>query len=230
MDRVNEVTRNCFDAVVQVRRAEPSMLPPAEMLHHRMKGYVEELLRKAADMGFSHQDAQDLAYPLVALIDEVALTKGEAIRLFWQSNLLQMSFFNENIAGENFFTRLQGLRSENHRHEVIRVYYLCLVLGFQGRYRVRGGDLELMTMIDSIQKELARTRVYNAETLSPQGERPEEALMSSRRVGPLLFLSGGAVALALLIYGILFITLNLTVSGVRNEIEKVGATQVGGTR
>lgn len=230
MNRVNEVTRNCFDAVVQVRRADPAMLPPPEHLHHRMKGFVEELLRKAADVGFSHQDAQDMAYAVVALIDEVVLGKSEAIRQHWQSNLLQMSFFNENIAGENFFARLQQLRNEPHRHEVLRVYYLCLVLGFQGRYRVRGGDLELMTMTDAIQKELGRARVYDAEVLSPQGDRPEQPLMSSQRVGPLLMLSGGAVALALLIYGLLFITLNVTVSGARNEIEKVGAAQMGGAR
>ncbi len=222
MDRVNEVVKSCLDAAVQLRRAEPSSLPQPEQLHHRLKGYVDELLRKTADVGFSHQDGQDIAYAVVAFLDEIALTKGEAIRQHWQTNPLQVGLFGENLAGENFFTRLQTLRADHRRHEVLRVYYLCLTLGFQGRYRVRGGELELLTLTDALQKELARARTQDPETLSPNGERPPDSLVSARGIGPLLILSGAAVGLALVIYVGLWFSLKISVSSAGEEIQSVG--------
>ncbi|HEY8211640.1 MAG TPA: DotU family type IV/VI secretion system protein, partial [Myxococcaceae bacterium] len=84
MDRLNDVVKDCLDAVVQLRSADAAALPPPQQLHARLKGFVEQMIRKGADEGFSNQDAQDIAYPVVALIDEVALIKGEAIRQHWQ--------------------------------------------------------------------------------------------------------------------------------------------------
>jgi type VI secretion system protein ImpK len=224
MDRVNDVVKDCLDAVVQLRATEPGQLPPPEDVHQRLKTFVEQMLRKAADVGFSHQDGQDIAFAVVALIDEVALTKGEAMRQHWQTAPLQMHFFNENVAGETFFSRLQALRGDHNRAEALRAYYLCLALGFQGKYRVRGGELELMTLVDGLAKEVQRHRTYDAETLSPSGERPSESLVSAKKIGPLLILSGAAVVLALVVYGGLLVALGVSVGSAKEQIQAVGQT------
>ncbi len=224
MDRLNDVVKDCLDAVVQLRAADPAALPPPAQLHARLKGFVEQLLRKAADVGYPNQDAQDIAYPVVALIDEVALTKGEAVRQHWQHAPLQMHFFQESVAGEVFFDRLKELRSDQQRHEILSAYYLCLCLGFEGKYRVRGGELELATLTDSIGKELGRYRKHDPETLSPSGERPSDSLVSGKTVGPLLLLSGAAVALALLIYVGLWVSLKVSVGSSVGEISGAGLT------
>jgi type VI secretion system protein ImpK len=216
------VVKDCLDAVVQLRAAEPAALPPPEKLHASLKGFVEQMLRKAQDQGFSSQDAQDLAYPVVALVDEVALTKGEAIRQHWQHSPLQMHFFQESVAGENFFEKLKELRSDAQRHEILHAYYLCLALGFAGKYRVRGGELELVTLVDSIAKEVSRYRKHDPETLSPEGERPSDSLVSGKQVGPLLILSAAAVALALFIYAGLWLSLKVSVGSSVDEIGAVG--------
>ena len=198
MDRINQCTHECFNTVLQLRRAEPSSLPAPELLRHRLRGYVEDLLRDAGDAGFSQQDAQDMAYAVAALMDEVMLARPEPHRQFWMNNLLQLHFFKENVAGEGFFHRLQQLRADPNRREVLRVYYLCLVFGFQGRYRVPGGELELMRLIEAVRGELVRGLTHTLDVLSPHGERPAEPrLQVSRRV-PLLAFSAGAVVLALL--------------------------------
>lgn len=204
MDRVTDVTKTCFDALIQIRQCDQASLPPPEMLRHRLRGCVEEMQRRAGDAGFSQQDTQDMAYALVALMDEVVLAKPDPHRQYWMGNLLQMHFFSVNVAGEEFFARLKELREDPHRQEVLRVYYLCLVLGFQGRYRIRGGDLELMSLTESVQKELARGRRRDAEVLSPHGERPQESRVQMQRTAPLLVVSAGAVLFSLLIFGILY--------------------------
>lgn len=219
MNRVNEATRDCFDTVIQLRQAEASAIPPPEVLNHRLRGVVEEVLRRAAVLGFSHQDAQDMGYALVALLDELVLNKPEPYRQFWMSNLLQLHYFNETVAGDSFFNRLATVRKDPHRVEVLQVYYLCLLFGFQGRYRIRGGELELMTLRDAVQKDLERAQPFDFDVLAPHGERPVEKLnMATRRLS-LTFAAMAAVFLALVFYGGLFLGLEFTTANMLNEIK-----------
>jgi type VI secretion system protein ImpK len=219
MDRVNEATKDCFDAAIQLRRSDAASVPPPEKLHFQLRGIVDEMLRRAAVLGFSHQDAQDMAYAMVALLDEVVLSRPEQYRQFWMSNLLQLHYFNENVAGDGFFTRLNNVRKDPHRAEVLRVYYLCMLFGFQGRYRIRGGELELMTLIDTVQKDLERARPFNFDVLSPHGERPTETLMSKKRRASILSLAAGALVAALLLYGGLLFSLDNTLKMLMKDIE-----------
>ncbi|MFL5349071.1 MAG: DotU family type IV/VI secretion system protein [Hyalangium sp.] len=230
MQRVTEATKDCFDAAIRIRNSDAASVPPPEVLHHRLRGVVDELLRRAAVLGYSHQDAQDMAYALVALLDEVALTRPEPYRSFWMTNLLQLQYFNENVAGDGFFHRLNAIRKDPHRAEVLQVYYLCMLFGFQGRYRIRGGELELMTLIDSVQKDLERARPFDFDVLSPHGERPTESMLASkRRISPMI-ISLGALMLAVLVYGGLMLSLDGAVGNFVNEIKLHMATNTGETR
>jgi type VI secretion system protein ImpK len=219
MDRVNEVTKDCFDAVIQLRQAEAAAIPPPEVLNHRLRGVIEEVLRRAAVLGFSHQDAQDMGYALVALMDEIVLNKPEPYRQFWMSNLLQLHYFNETIAGDSFFNRLTAVRKDPHRAEVLRVYYLCLLFGFQGRYRIRGGELELMTLIDAVQKDLERAQPFDFDVLAPHGDRPVEKLNLATRRLSLTSAALAAVFLAVLFYGGLYLGLDVNTSNMLHDIE-----------
>lgn len=220
MDRVNEATKDCFDVIIQLRQAKAADVPAPELLSHRLRGVVDEVLRRATTLGFSHQDAQDMAYALVALLDELVLGKPEQqYRQFWMSNPLQLHYFNENVAGDGFFTRLNAIRKDPHRVEVLRVYYLCMVFGFQGHFRIRGGELELHTLIDAVQKELERASPFDYDLLSPHGERPSERLDYAKRRASLLTMSLGAVALAVLVYGGLLLSLDRSASSMIHDIE-----------
>ena len=66
------------------------------------------------------------------------MRKPGGIRDVWMSNPLQLHYFNENLAGEGFFYRLERILADPRRVEALRVYYLCLLFGFQGKYAVRG--------------------------------------------------------------------------------------------
>ncbi|HZA50731.1 MAG TPA: DotU family type IV/VI secretion system protein [Myxococcaceae bacterium] len=200
MDRITRTVADCFGAVIHLRRAEASALPEPEQIHRRLRAFVDRMLKRAAEEGFNHQDAQDLAYAVVALLDEVAIAQSDAMRDFWMSQTLQFQYFKENRAGEGFFKRLEAIRVDPNRRDVLRVYYLCLVLGFQGRYRVRGGELELMQLTDTLARDLAHGAAVGTDTLSPHGERPPESLRQTARKLPLVAFSAGALAFALLVY------------------------------
>lgn len=219
MDRISDITKDCFNAIAQVREADDGSLPSPQELHARLRQYVDELLRRAAAAGLGREEANDIAYAVVALADEVVLSKGsDDVRAFWIGQPLQMHFFQENVAGEQFFVRLDALRKDPRRVELVRAYYLALLFGFQGRFRVRGGELELMGLVDALARDLRRGRTVDAEVLSPAGARPADSLGRSGRVGPLLWIAGGAVVLSLVLYLGLRVSLASGTSAVESRI------------
>ncbi|HEV3031574.1 MAG TPA: DotU family type IV/VI secretion system protein [Polyangia bacterium] len=219
MDAINQITADCFNALTQLRELEgPSASP--EAIHHRLCGFVEAARERAREQGLSQRDADDIGYALVALIDEVAMGKPEPLRGYWMSQSLQLRFFNENLAGEGFFARLQELRRDQRRLDVLRVYYQCLLLGFQGKYAVRGGDLELMRLIDSLRPEIER-HIEAPDPLAPAGLAPDTAELQRGRRNPLLWVALGVCALAIAVFIGLRVSLDRGVSNLADRVEEL---------
>jgi len=217
MNRVHAATQYCFGAISQIRRLDPSDLPLPELLHQRLNGFVEEMRALLRKSGFDNQDVEDITYAVVALADEVALNSGELISSYWMTNLLQFKYFRENTAGDGFFSRLEIVRRDPSRKDVLEVFTLCLLFGFQGKYRIRGGELELMTLAESVKREALRPAI-NTELLSPHGERPTEAIVGVRRNGVLVLAAAAAVAIAVLLYGGLRLSLASSLSSITEEM------------
>lgn len=200
MDRVNEVTKEVFNALAQIRRADDRSQPMPEMLYQRMRSFVDRAMRRASELGFQQQDVQDIGYALVALTDELVMSKGGELRDYWLPRSLQLQLFNTNVAGEAFFNNLQNLRHDPSRMEVLKVYYLCLLFGFQGQYRVRGGEIELASIIEDIGSALTRAGMIGEAQLAPHAARPQENLGGARSHMPLVWISIAAVVVSLGIY------------------------------
>ena len=200
MDRVNEVTKEVFNALAQIRRADERAQPMPEMLYQRMRSFVDRAMRRASELGFSQQDVQDIGYALVGLTDELVMSKGGELRDYWLPRSLQLQLFNTNVAGEGFFNNLQNLRHDSTRMEVLKVYYLCLLFGFQGQYRVRGGEIELASIIEELGSTLTRAGLIGESALAPHAARPQENLGGARSQMPLVYISIAAVVVSLGIY------------------------------
>lgn len=205
-DRVDELTRGCFNAIIALRHLdEASAQDPGRVQRHFRK-LISKLMQDAPMLRIPHDDAQEMAYAIVALADEVALNGPATLSQFWMGNLLQMHFFDENAAGEGFFEHLDQLRGAR-RYDVLRVYYLCLMLGFVGRYAMHGAEAELSDIAAAVRDALGRNGLAEPESLSPRGERPKEALIAPRKTARLMWIPVGAVAIAVLLYVILSATI-----------------------
>jgi type VI secretion system protein ImpK len=201
MDRVTEVTEALFNALAQIQRMDPESTPMPEVIHQQLSTYIDQGMRAATRLGFSQPDVDDMRYAIVALTDETVLQKGGALRDFWLPRLLQLRYFNENVAGEAFFHRLEAVRRDPTRVDVLRVYYLCMLLGFHGRYRVRGGQVELADILDRVREDLVRAKQIPVElALSPHGPRPYEPMADARRNMLLVWLSVLAATASVLLY------------------------------
>lgn len=201
MDRVIEATEAVFNGLAHIQRMDPQAAAMPELIYQQFSTYVEQATRSAARMGFSQSDADDIRFALVALTDETLLQKGGALRDYWLPRPLQLRYFNENIAGEAFFSRLEALRRDPTRSDVLRVYYLCLLFGFRGQYAVRGGGADLAEIIERVRDELVRHDAIASDApLSPHGKRPYEAIADARRNSLLVWISVASATASLIVY------------------------------
>jgi type VI secretion system protein ImpK len=219
MDKVNQITAECFNALRQLRELDGPIRSP-ETIHDRLCGFIEAMREKARELGMPQRDADDIAYAIVALADEIAMGKPEPLRGFWMNRLLQLQFFNESLAGEGFFTRLQQIRRDGRRQDVLRVYNQCLLFGLQGKYTIRGGELELMKMIDTLRPEVERT-IEVPEVLSPAGEPPDEPLVRPGQRNLFLWIALGVFAVAIAVFIGLRVNLDRQVNGLADRVEQL---------
>lgn len=216
MDAITEITKDCLNAIIQLRGIDEVVARP-DALHRRMRGFIDEMMQKASEEGLSKRDAADVQYAIVSLADEVASAKPDPVGRYWMDNLLQLQYFGENIAGDEFFRRLQAVRGDRRRRDVLRVYYLCLLLGFQGQYGVRGGQAELIALIEAVGRDLA-AQLDAPAVLSPRGDRPDEAVAKPAGKSPLLI--AAAVAVLVAVGGFLGLRLSLNAQ-VNQVVEKL---------
>ena len=88
--------------------------------------------RQAIDDGRRSDDFEAGLFPVAAWADEALLSLNWQGAREWSKNLLQRRYCNLSTAGIEFFNRLDQL--EKDANEIREVYFLCLCLGFQGRY------------------------------------------------------------------------------------------------
>jgi type VI secretion system protein ImpK len=123
---------------------------PAVAIWSRLVDVLERQARltttSAGDVGYGlYREAQ---YVMAALADEIFLNTEWSRREYWSNHLLESHFFNSNIAGEEFFRRVDKLLRDPERgfSDIYAIYLQALSLGFRGKYRGRedGGRIDEM--------------------------------------------------------------------------------------
>ena len=120
---------------------------------------------------------------MCGLIDETVLSMPWGLESIWSKESLLITFHKEYSAGERFFALLKKrLEQPRSNIDVLEFFYVCLCLGFQGRYRMleRGGE------------ELARVKQDVYQIIRRERGEPER---SCRRTGAAWPTGGRALAL-----------------------------------
>ncbi len=125
-----------FTAIVRIQSGKQP-LADIEGFRRRMKSALQEAERDAITAHYSNDDVTNAEFAVVALLDEAILSSKDPGRDEWRKKTLNVELFGEANAGEVFFDRLQTLvrREESQRMaDLLEVYLLCLLLGFEGRF------------------------------------------------------------------------------------------------
>jgi type VI secretion system protein ImpK len=107
--------------------------PPAADLRENMIALLRQFVTRCREAGIPDAETAEARYAVVAFIDDRVLKESAwSGRAEWMNNPLQLQFFREYAAGENFFGRMRGLAQRGAPFFALEAYYLCISLGFVG--------------------------------------------------------------------------------------------------
>jgi type VI secretion system protein ImpK len=108
-----------------------------DALRRRVIDEVKTFERRANETGLSPQSVRSGRYALCATLDDLVLNTPWGAASAWGQQSMVALFHNETSGGERFFDLLEKLERDPGRYaEVLELMYLCLSLGFEGKYRV----------------------------------------------------------------------------------------------
>ncbi len=146
-----------------------------ESLRREISLMLGDIDKRGRQYGQAEEDTKAVRYALCALLDETILNSDWAFKDQWAERPLQLEYFGEHMAGERFFDLLERVRAKGApKCDLLEVFCITLILGFQGKYKLRGGD-ELQKLILEIVGDIHRMRGGEPRTLSPHWKIPRES-------------------------------------------------------
>jgi len=165
-----------FTGIVRIQSGR-QQIQNADMFRRRMKEALAEVTREAMKRNYAAEHSMESDFAVVAFLDEVILTSHDACRNEWAQKPLQEELFGVSVAGEVFFARVDKLLQRADTVEladILEVCYLCILLGFEGKYAV-GEKSELHVLADRLRQRIERIRGHSA-LFSPAGLLPQEKI------------------------------------------------------
>ena len=162
-----------YDAILtNIARLQASrqQIPDVESFRKRIKSTLQEIEHVTVPAGYDIQDIRDTHFAVVALLDSVILHSNAPARPEWERRLLQQELFGQTDAGVVFFEKLanfQTRRDSEQLANILEVYLLCLLLGFEGRYS-GGMRAELDNIAERTRQRIDKIR-RRGRQISPEG-------------------------------------------------------------
>jgi type VI secretion system protein ImpK len=204
------IVQELLTAIVRLRanRQGPT---DAESFRTHLRQLIARADQEARQVGYSQGDVRYALYAVVAFIDESILNSAQPMFRDWPRRPLQDELFGGHVGGEAFFQYLQQLMTRDPSPDladVLEVYLLCLLLGFQGRYSAANRD-ELGLWTSRLREQLTRMR-GGTPPLAPDWAIPTGEVIA-RTTDPwlrrLLFAGAATLAVALVLYIVYLIVL-----------------------
>jgi type VI secretion system protein ImpK len=192
-------------------------------LHKLMTNEIHHFQKQAMTDGFDQKTVYTARYVLCTAIDEAVLNTPWGSDSDWAQKSLLSSFHEEVSGGERFFSMLKDLSEIPTRNrDLLELMYLCLSLGFEGRYRVaKGGKDKLLAIREWLYQQLDKIGEPVEHTLSPHWHGVRDIQNPVIRAIPLWVLGTVAIALLTLLFSLLLNSLNQQSDPVYATIHKM---------
>jgi type VI secretion system protein ImpK len=174
-DRLALLYEGILTAIVRIQSGQQQLSNP-EGFRNRIKDALKDISEAAARRGYPANIVREANYAVVAFLDEAVLSSHTPGQSHWARKNLQEELFDQRSAGEQFFKHLEELRAHHDSTELaeaLEVYYLCLLLGYEGRY-ASGSKAELHIMMDNVREKIERVLGSQAD-FSPDWRLPDAA-------------------------------------------------------
>ena len=123
----------CFQAVVGLVENLPELETEKISVQQLRDSFVEAINASAeiaSAGGFKERQIESAKFAYAVMIDEVMLTRSEAIESEWKTSLLQEIFFSTITGGDQVFSRMrESLDPLPSNYDIQLVYLNCLDSG-----------------------------------------------------------------------------------------------------
>jgi type VI secretion system protein ImpK len=154
------VFQELFTAIVRLR-ANRQAVSDSDSFRHHIREAVKTAAQDAQNKGgYSTDDIRKATLAVVGFLDETILNLQSPLFANWPRQPLQEELFGTHMAGEVFFQNLQELLGRNDSEDLadlLEVHYLCLLLGYGGRYSL-GNRGELQSIMAATARKIQRIR------------------------------------------------------------------------
>ncbi|PAU77474.1 type IVB secretion system protein IcmH/DotU [Halomonas salipaludis] len=165
--------------VVRVRQLDS--MDDIERLYRQVVDEIAAIEVELTEQGYDRPTLLAYRYVLCSFIDEAVMGSDWGQQSAWAEHSLLTRFHNETWGGEKVFSILARLQQEPQRYrDMLAFIYLCLCLGFEGRYRVMTqGREEYEQVVRALGDQLAALGEAPDDMLT----RPLDNVVRGRRRG-----------------------------------------------
>ncbi|MCL7942977.1 type IVB secretion system protein IcmH/DotU [Marinobacter sp. ATCH36] len=157
-NRLIDAATPLLGLVIRVRRLAD--FHGVENLYQQVVDEVAAIDRELVEQGYERPTVVAYRYVLCAFIDEAVLGTDWGAHSIWSQHSLLSRFHNETWGGEKVFAITARMEQEPERYrDMLEFIYLCLCLGFEGRYKVMtNGRDEYEQIIRGLNEQLRGLR------------------------------------------------------------------------
>lgn len=220
--RLIDAAAPMFALVVWTRDLEDH--PDPEGLLERAIVEIRNFENAALAAGYTSEQIRTARYALCATMDDVVLATPWGGQSVWNNRGLVSTIHRETLSGERFYDVLDHLwQRPQDCLEELKLMYICLSLGFEGKYRImpRGAN-ELNRIRDKLYRIIHQYMDEPAPELSPAWRGRSEDHRPLGGVVPLWLPLGGMLAVLIGIFGFYFMDLRSGVADTSRSIAMLG--------
>jgi type VI secretion system protein ImpK len=198
--------------------------PDAAHLRDQVIAQVRQFESRAQAAGIAAQTITAARYVLCSTLDESVMNTPWGQQSGWAAKTLLVVFHGESYGGEKFFVILDRLCADFSRHiDLIELMYICLTLGFGGRYQIEAdGRAKLADIQEDLYRRLKGQRAPAAEELAPHWKGIEDRRNPLVRHVPLWVIVAAGACLLLGAFLYFYTRLNELSSPVSAQVAQVG--------
>ena len=192
-----------FDLIL---RLKAGIIAPSNDLKPKVAAMLNDFEKRAERYRFNHKIVQVSKFALASFMDETVLLNNFPNREQWEKYALQLEFFGEQLAGNKFFEKLESMLNQIEvTQDAVEVYYICMLLGFKGRYAVYEQE-KLLAIMQTTANALVKVGKIVPAELSPHWLANDQPEPPKKRGMPIWAKLGalGGLGFAFIIYLVMF--------------------------
>jgi type VI secretion system protein ImpK len=185
---------------------------------------VRRFEEQAAKGGVVNEVVLAARYALCAALDEAVLTTPWGAQSEWSQQTLLVTLHREAWGGEKFFEMLERTWGDPARWiDVMELQYLCIALGFAGKYQVQErGQARLAEIQHELYRRIREHRGSVPPVLSLRWEGLKDTRNPLLRLLPWWVLAAAGLVLLTIAFAFFYARLGNTAAPLETQLAKIG--------